>query len=90
MRGKGALPRAQLCSGGLATMKHDVRTGLLLALCGFAILSVGDAILKSIEGEWTAIAAGALGIARARQSNKEGFTQRAAQRAAEASEEGAT
>ncbi len=41
-------------------MIHDVRAGLLLALCGFAILSVGDAILKSIEGEWTAIAAGAL------------------------------
>ena len=44
-------------------MDGQTRTGLLFALCGFAILSVGDAVLKTIEGEWTAIAAGALRFA---------------------------
>ncbi|ANY21360.1 Riboflavin transporter [Tsuneonella dongtanensis] len=35
------------------------RSGLLVALAGFALLSVGDAVVKSIAGEWppTAIAA---------------------------------
>lgn len=44
-------------------------SGPLVALCGFACLSVGDAVIKSIAGEWpgTAIAAlrytiGALGL----------------------------
>ncbi len=38
---------------------HDERAGLLNALCGFALLSVGDAVVKSMAGEWppTAIAA---------------------------------
>lgn len=46
------------------------RSALLLALAGFAILSIGDAIVKSMRGDWpgTAVAAlrysfGALGLA---------------------------
>lgn len=37
----------------------DDRSGLLLALAGFALLSFGDAVVKSMAGEWapTAIAA---------------------------------
>lgn len=47
----------------------SARSGLLYALCGFALLSIGDAIIKSIAGAWpgTAVAAlrytiGALGL----------------------------
>lgn len=47
----------------------SARSGLLYALCGFALLSVGDAIIKTIAGAWpgTAVAAlrysvGALGL----------------------------
>ncbi len=38
---------------------HDHRQGLLHALAGFALLSVGDAVVKSMAGQWapTAIAA---------------------------------
>lgn len=46
------------------------RSALLLALCGFALLSLGDAVVKSMAGQWpgTAVAAlrytfGALGLA---------------------------
>lgn len=40
-------------------MKQDDRSGMLLALAGFALLSVGDAVVKSMAGQWapTAIAA---------------------------------
>ena len=48
----------------------NARTALILALTGFAILSVGDALVKSMAGQWpgTAVAAlrygaGALGLA---------------------------
>lgn len=56
--------------------------GLLLALCGFASLSVGDAIIKTIAGAWpgTAVAltrymAGAimLGLLLARVEGRRGF-----------------
>ena len=47
----------------------SARSGLLFALCGFALLSVGDAVIKSIAGAWpgTAVAAlrysiGAIGL----------------------------
>ena len=47
----------------------SARSGLLYALCGFALLSVGDATIKTIAGAWpgTAVAAlrysvGALGL----------------------------
>lgn len=50
-------------------MKHDEATGLLLALAGFACLSFGDAVIKTMAGLWppTAIAAlryglGAIGL----------------------------
>ena len=39
---------------------QDHRVGLLYALTGFAILSVGDAIVKSMAGEWSPIAIAAL------------------------------
>lgn len=40
-------------------VKHSERTGLLLAIGGFAVLSVGDGVIKSMTGDWpvTAIAA---------------------------------
>ena len=47
----------------------SARSGLLYAVCGFALLSLGDAVIKSIAGAWpgTAVAAlrysiGALGL----------------------------
>jgi drug/metabolite transporter (DMT)-like permease len=36
------------------------RSGLLLALAGFAVLSCGDAVIKSIAGQWSPIAVAAL------------------------------
>ena len=48
----------------------NVRTALLLALSGFAMLSIGDALVKSMAGQWPAPAiamlrytAGAVGLA---------------------------
>ena len=40
-------------------MKQDDRSGLVLALAGYALLSTGDAVIKTMSGEWppTAIAA---------------------------------
>lgn len=40
-------------------MRQDDRSGLVFALCGFALLSLGDAVVKTMAGEWppTAIAA---------------------------------
>ena len=47
----------------------SARSGLLYALCGFTLLSIGDAVIKSIAGAWpgTAVAAlrysiGAIGL----------------------------
>jgi len=49
---------------------HSVRSALLFALSGFAILSIGDALVKSMAGQWPATAvatlrytAGAAGLA---------------------------
>lgn len=51
-------------------MQSSERTGLLYAICGFASLSVGDAVIKTMAGAWppTAVAAlrftiGAIGLA---------------------------
>ncbi|HEY0412106.1 MAG TPA: EamA/RhaT family transporter, partial [Allosphingosinicella sp.] len=48
----------------------SARTALILALCGFATLSIGDALVKTMAGQWpgTAVAAlrysaGAAGLA---------------------------
>ncbi len=41
-------------------MERDVRWGMLIALAGFACLSVGDAIIKTIAGEWPGTAVAAL------------------------------
>jgi drug/metabolite transporter (DMT)-like permease len=38
----------------------SARSGLLFALCGFALLSVGDAVIKSIAGAWPGTAVAAL------------------------------
>ncbi len=38
----------------------SVRSGLLFALCGFALLSCGDAVIKSIAGAWPGTAVAAL------------------------------
>lgn len=41
-------------------MHHEERTGQLIALAGFATLSLGDAVIKSMAGEWSVIAVSAL------------------------------
>ncbi len=41
-------------------MQDNERTGLLLAAAGFASLSVGDAVIKTMSGEWSPLAVGAL------------------------------
>ena len=41
-------------------MRHHDRSGLLFALCGFALLSVGDSVVKSMAGQWPAPAIAAL------------------------------
>ncbi|MFZ1743468.1 MAG: DMT family transporter [Pontixanthobacter sp.] len=41
----------------------DNRVGLLYALAGFSILSVGDAVIKSMAGEWSPIAVATLRFA---------------------------
>ncbi|HET9428494.1 MAG TPA: DMT family transporter [Allosphingosinicella sp.] len=51
-------------------MTRSARSALILALCGFSLLSVGDAVVKSMAGAWpgTAVSAlrysfGAIGLA---------------------------
>ncbi|MEO1489098.1 MAG: DMT family transporter [Pseudomonadota bacterium] len=41
-------------------MKSATSTGLAYAVCGFATLSVGDAVIKSMAGAWPALAVAAL------------------------------
>ncbi|GAB5347926.1 DMT family transporter [Alteriqipengyuania sp. 357] len=41
-------------------MRDDERTGILLAVAGFSSLSVGDAIVKTMAGEWSPLAVAAL------------------------------
>ena len=41
-------------------MQNDTRTGLLYAIAGFATLSCGDAVVKSMAGEWPPYAVAAL------------------------------
>ncbi len=41
-------------------MQSNQRSGLLLALAGFAMLSVGDAVAKSMAGDWPGTAIGTL------------------------------
>lgn len=41
-------------------MQGTVRSGLMLALAGYALLSVGDAVIKSMAGAWPPVAVAAL------------------------------
>jgi drug/metabolite transporter (DMT)-like permease len=41
-------------------LTSSARSGLLFALCGFALLSCGDAVIKSIAGAWPGTAVAAL------------------------------
>lgn len=41
-------------------MQHDSRVGLLYALAGFAVLSVGDGVIKTMAGQWSPVAIAAL------------------------------
>ncbi len=41
-------------------MQHDQRAGLAYAATGFVILSIGDAVIKSMADEWPAVAVAAL------------------------------
>ena len=40
-------------------MQHSDRAGLLYALAGFCTLSIGDAIVRGMAGQWPAPAMGA-------------------------------
>lgn len=44
-------------------MSPDNRTGLIFALAGFSLLSVGDAVIKTMAGEWSPVAIAALRFA---------------------------
>ena len=44
-------------------MQQDERSGILLAVAGFSSLSVGDAIVKTMAGEWSPLAVAALRFA---------------------------
>lgn len=44
-------------------MEGNERIGLLLAVCGFALLSVGDAVVKTMAGLWSPVAVAALRFA---------------------------
>lgn len=57
--GQGAATHTLMTETGLT---HE-RSGLLLALCGFAVLSCGDAVIKTMAGEWSPLAVGALRFA---------------------------
>ncbi len=46
--------------GEINMTSSSARSGLLFALCGFALLSVGDAVIKSIAGAWPGTAVAAL------------------------------
>ena len=39
-------------TGSGAALQDEDRSGLLIALAGFALLSVGDAVVKSMAGQW--------------------------------------
>lgn len=44
-------------------MHHTERTGMLLAVLGFSVLSLGDAVIKSMAGAWPVMAVAALRFA---------------------------
>lgn len=44
-------------------MQNTERSGIMLALCGFALLSFGDAVVKTMAGEWSPLAVAALRFA---------------------------
>ena len=44
-------------------MQQSERSGILFALCGFALLSVGDAVIKTMAGEWSPLAVATLRFA---------------------------
>ncbi|WP_324262593.1 DMT family transporter [Altererythrobacter sp. H2] len=44
-------------------MNTSARRGMLLALAGFALLSMGDTVIKTMAGEWSPLAVGALRFA---------------------------
>lgn len=45
---------------GSKLLQNSQRSGLIYALCGFALLSVGDVLVKSMAGAWPGTAIGAL------------------------------
>ncbi|MBX7541054.1 DMT family transporter [Qipengyuania sphaerica] len=44
-------------------MQKSERSGILIALCGFALLSVGDAVIKSMAGEFSPLGVAAIRFA---------------------------
>jgi drug/metabolite transporter (DMT)-like permease len=43
-----------------AIRQSDIQRGMLFALAGFGMLSIGDAVVKSMAGEWPGTAVAAL------------------------------
>ena len=50
-------------SGKWEMMQATERSGILYALCGFALLSFGDAIIKTMAGEWSPLGVAAVRFA---------------------------
>lgn len=46
--------------GKVPSLSSENRSGLLYALAGFAVLSMGDGVIKSMAGEWSPVAISAL------------------------------
>lgn len=44
-------------------VRSTERQGLLIAACGFSTFSFGDAVIKTMSGQWSALAAGSLRFA---------------------------
>ena len=47
----------------ISVMQQSERSGILIALCGFALLSVGDAVIKTMAGEFSPLGVAALRFA---------------------------
>lgn len=83
--GRGKTDNTRICRGSDISFDRDHRRGVLLALCGFALLSCGDAVMKSVTGATSPLLAAllrfifavvGLGIVVYRREGLSGFRSR--------------